>query len=56
MEAKVMGDCDDDMVDSCRQDEILDDAKNWEPSSLTGDFRKEGASSKGGFALRDKVL
>jgi hypothetical protein len=56
MEAKVMGDCDDEMIDSIRQDEILDEAKNWTPSSMTGDFRKEGASSKGGFALRDKAL
>lgn len=54
MEASNMGD--DELIDQVRQEEILEEAKNWTPSTLTGDFRKEGASSKGGFALRDQVL
>lgn len=43
-------------VSEARKAEILEEAKNWKPTTETGDFRKEGASSGGGFALRDKAL
>lgn len=36
--------------------QIIKDANNFKPTKLTGDFRKAEASSKGGFALRDKAL
>ncbi|CAI2369651.1 unnamed protein product [Moneuplotes crassus] len=39
-----------------RKEELLEDARNWKPTQETGDYRKEGASSGGGFALRDKAL
>lgn len=35
---------------------ILEEAKNWKPTELSGDYRKKEASSSGGFALRDKAL
>lgn len=51
-----MGDAEETEIDFEKKEEILRDASNWEPSTLTGDYRKEEASSKGGFALRDAVL
>jgi hypothetical protein len=47
---------DGDFIDQDLRDEILEEAKNWKPSSQTGDYRKKEASSKGGFALRDNDL
>lgn len=51
-----IGEVKDDTVDPIRKEEILDQARNWTPSSQTGDYRKPEASSKGGFALRDKQI
>ena len=47
---------DEDHVDPNKKKEILEKAQDWEPTSLKGDYRKEEASSKGGFALRDKAI
>jgi len=53
---KQISDLEDEIFDQEKIEELLDDAKNFKPSKLKGDFRKDGASSKGGFALRDKEL
>lgn len=42
--------------DSTQVDQILSEAKGFKPTELTGDFRKKEASSKGGFALREKAI
>lgn len=46
----------DEEFDQDRQAELMEEAKNWVPTTQTGDYRLEEASSKGGFALRDKAL
>lgn len=51
-----MGDSDEELIDPVMKDEIMDEARNWTPSTMTGDYRMKEASSKGGFALRDKDL
>lgn len=57
MEAiRNVGDEGDEVLDSELKDEILEEAKNWKPSTLKGDYRLKEASSSGGFALRDNDL
>jgi len=53
MEAKGYSD---QKVSSDKKEQILEEAKNWKPSEESGDFRKEGASKNGGFALRDPAI
>lgn len=53
---KNMGDVDEVDYDFPKRDKIVEEAKNWKPSSKTGDYRKPEASSKGGFALRDQEI
>lgn len=53
---KHTGDASDYDFDYELKDEILEEARNWQPSEMEGDYRTKEASSKGGFALRDSAL
>jgi len=49
-------DYEDQQIQQETKEKIIEEAKNWKPSTLTGDFRKKEASKYGGFELRDDKL
>jgi hypothetical protein len=51
-----LGEVEEIKIDEGRKAELLEEARNWEASEMTGDYRKQEASSKGGFALRDQAI
>lgn len=54
---KIKGDVDEEqLIDPDRKAELLKLAKNWKRPTLTGDYRKPGACSSGGFQCHDSAL
>mmetsp|Transcript_28410 Transcript_28410/g.25139 ORF Transcript_28410/g.25139 Transcript_28410/m.25139 type:complete len:88 (+) Transcript_28410:25-288(+) len=46
----------DQLLNKERKEEIIEEAKCWQLSKQTGDFRKKEASKYGGFQLRDDKI